>query len=49
MTEGAVKAGRLPAPAALRGRCSARRSPRTVADPADVEDEIRDLFAALGD
>ena len=29
------------------GRYSARRSPRTVADPAEVDDELTELLAAL--
>jgi RNA polymerase sigma-70 factor (ECF subfamily) len=47
MTEGAVQAAvhrlRKRYRAALRARIAA-----TVADPADIEEEIRDLFAALG-
>ncbi len=47
MTEGAVKT------AALRlrkryGEILREEIARTVADPADVEEEVRDLFAALG-
>jgi RNA polymerase sigma-70 factor (ECF subfamily) len=46
MTEGAVKM------AALRlrrryGELLRAEIARTVADPADVDDEVRDLFAAL--
>jgi RNA polymerase sigma-70 factor (ECF subfamily) len=47
MTEGAVQVAvhrlRKRYRAALRARIAA-----TVADPADIEEEIRDLFAALG-
>jgi RNA polymerase sigma factor (sigma-70 family) len=48
MTEGAIKVAVL----RLRGRYRAllrEEIAETVADPADIDDEIRQLFAALGD
>ena len=47
MTEGAVKVAVHRLRQRYRDRLRAAIG-RTVADPADVDDEIRDLFAALG-
>ena len=47
MTEGAVKVAVFRLRQRYRDRLREAIA-RTVADPADVDDEVRDLFAALG-